>query len=64
MSGWISIDASPQPLTEGEQRVKDLLDQGYGYVYIAALLRMSHETTIEEIQKDLDDLKAWQEAHR
>lgn len=54
MSGWISIDASPQPLTEGEQRVKDLLDQGYGYVYIAALLRMSHETTkdmIYEIRK-------------
>lgn len=54
MRDWIPIGVQPQPLTEGEKRVKELLDKGMNYVAIAALLRMSHETTkdmIYEIRK-------------
>lgn len=54
MSDWIPIGVQPQPLTEGEKRVKELLGKGMNYVAIAALLRMSHETTkdmIYEIRK-------------
>lgn len=55
MSGWISIgDPDPQALTPHEKRVKELMDKGYHYHVIAAILRVSHDTAkdmIYEIRK-------------
>lgn len=43
MSGWISIEPDVPSFTARELRVKELLDIGYHYPVIAAILRITHE---------------------
>lgn len=46
---WIHIEPMPQALTVVELRVKELLDQGWHYMRIAAKLHISFETCREII---------------
>jgi DNA-binding CsgD family transcriptional regulator len=43
VSGWISIEPDVPSFTARELRVKELLDIGYHYPVIAAILRITHE---------------------
>lgn len=49
MSGWIPIDAEPQPLTPTQQRIKELLDAGKNVHEIVWAVHMGKDFVIEEI---------------